>query len=321
MSIRNLYWSRYNAQIDTDFEKWKHRTAELSQLHKLTLSSHLRLGGEIILHTHQKIEAPEGITICDAEKYISSEIVFRALQGGHSIAHVSDAVRLGACLDNGGIFIDMDMTVLREFPDDEGFIHSAPAKKTGGFAPKWGASHPPIFIRDGSWDGKALAMPPFKVSPQMRDGIKLLCKRIVNELGKPPKKDTHGWNYVMWDVKHMARTCSDVKVYPPLYGCPIPSWLGEGKCYSLEQPTRMRKHNILFGHQMDDADVILSKSHGIQHFMESAFQEAEVVPDDFWMNVPQESLLAMEAMMIVGQDWKDLFTSHPYSYPPKAEPS
>ena len=67
MQAVNLYWSRFEKESDQDLGKWSESEIQLSELHKLSLISHLKLGHKVYLHTHQKIpNVPSGITITDA---------------------------------------------------------------------------------------------------------------------------------------------------------------------------------------------------------------------------------------------------------------
>jgi len=179
-----------------------------------------------------------------------------------------------------------------------------PAKLTGGFAPKWGKAHPPLFINDKSWDGKSLAAFPIKVSPAISREIALLSHKIMNTLIQKPKTDSKSWNYVIWTIKKLMSMDKKAKVYEPLYFCPLPAWLAKGKCYSLEAPTRLNGKTQLFGSTLPKITEILEKSFVVQHFFESAFNNSSGVKDDFWNELNEGCLLAKEAHHILGKDWR-----------------
>ena len=106
-----LFWSTFNPESDTTFEKWRNRDVELSPFHGLTLRTHALKADYTTLYTYQqgiKPEIPGEITVNDAADIFPAEQAYAALLNGHSIAHISDTVRLQAAADNGGIVIDMD---------------------------------------------------------------------------------------------------------------------------------------------------------------------------------------------------------------------
>ena len=302
-----LFWSSFDKEKHTSFAKWREDTAELSPFHSLTLQSHIRNCDSITLLTYQKClkpQVPEGIEVIDADKIFPAETAFYSLLGGHHIAHISDAVRLLAatCLDS--LVIDMDAVLLRPIPELDTFYCSMPAKMTGGFAPKWGKSHPPLTIWDKSWDGKALSAFPVKVGNMNKIEIKRLASKISETLSNPPQKGSKAWNYVMWTLKDMGRKEVNCKVFPPMFSCPLPAWLGKGKCYSLESPSRLNGKNELFGYKLPSIEEIMRESYIVQHFFESAFQDAEIKGLDFWEEVPVDSLVAKEAESIMGPFWQ-----------------
>lgn len=309
-SETNLFWSTYDASVDKSFSSWRWKEIQLSQLHRLSLLSHHKFNSNVVLYTYQTIDeskVPKNIAIRDASNIFSPEKVYRALCLGHSIAHISDIVRLFASASSNGIVMDMDAVLLRKLPECSGFFSSMPAKLTGGFAPKWGESHPPLHIEDASWDGKALASFPVKINSDIcKHYITELCFKIIDTLAEKPKKDSKSWNYVLWTIKKLMKIDTTSKVYPPIAFCPVPSWLRGGKCYSLEQPSRLDGNTKLFGHSMPSVEKIIDESYVIQHFFESAFQKSSLVDYDLWKSVDENSLLGQEAKHILGRDWKQL---------------
>jgi len=302
-----LFWSLYNKEIDLDGDMWVNRIASLSPLHYLSLISHLKNGNEVHLYSYQQIKnLPTGIILKDADEILPKEFAYNALLSGHSIAHISDIIRLTVASENQGVVIDMDAVVLRPFPKQEGFFASMPAKQTGGFAPKWGNSHPPLIINDNSWDGKALSAFPMGVDKKMAPYIRNLVYSIFTTLSRPPEGNSKAWNYVLWTIKKLPSLDKKYIVYKPLYFCPLPAWLSAGKCYSLESPTRLDGKTELFGHTLPSIEQILDNSYVVQHFFESAFQKAKLTEDDFWLTVKDGSLLAREAEFIMGDDWRKL---------------
>ena len=72
---------------------------------------------------------------------------------------------------------------------------------------------------------------------------------------------------------------------------------------------------------MSDCEIILDTAIMVQHFFESAFQDAPLKENDFWMNVHQESFLAMEAEFVIGKDWQKILSqqSHADLSTPRAQ--
>jgi len=301
----NLFWSKYNNEID--FNSWRNQKIDISPFHHLTLASHK--DNETILYSYQKFNAgqiPKHIKVKDANIYFPAEVAYKCLKNGHSIAHIADAVRLKSASENLGIVLDMDAVVLRKFPSGNGWFATMPAKMTSGIAPKWGKSHPPIYVADKSWDGKALAAFPIKVSESNKKAIESLSHQIMHTLLEPPKTNSKAWNYVIWTIKKIITKDNNSKVYEPISFCPVPAWKGKGKCYSLEHPTRLNNKTELFGYKLPSIDEIIDKSYIVQHFFESAFQEASTVDNNFWLSVSKDSLLGKEAEYIMGEDWRDI---------------
>lgn len=307
-SARILFWSRYDSDLDTTHDAWREREIELSPLHLLSLASHQLHKGRVILYTYQKFATgiPNRITVKDANDVFPSRDAYKALRRGHSIAHISDAVRLSEATARNGIMLDMDAVIINALPEADGWLGSHPAKATGGFAPKWGKSHPPIPIHDKSWDGKALTAFPVKVSASMENEVKKLVNKIEHTLSRPPAQDSKAWNYVMWTMKKVIYSAKDSHVFPPIGFCPIPAWMPAGKCYSLESPTRLTGKVSLFGYRLPSITELLSESYVIQHFFESTFKKCQPLGNTFWANkVPTGSLLACEAEKIIGNDWRE----------------
>lgn len=303
-----LFWSTYDKN-DLSLDIWKNKKIKVSPFHMLSLLSHIKLKNETYLYTYQKIneaKIPKGIILKDANEIYPAFAAFNALQNNHSIAHVSDAVRLKVASKINGIVLDMDAVLLRPLPLDEGWFATMPAKMTGGFAPKWGKAHPPIYVADKSWDGKALFNFPLKVSNEISKNIESLSHKIMHTLLEPPKQGSKSWNFVIWDVKKIIKYDQNAKVYQPIYFHPLPAWLGKNKCYSLESPTRLNGKTELFGYILPDIKEMFKKSYVIHHFFESTFNKSETVNDNFWANIPNDSLLAQEAKFILGDNWKQI---------------
>ena len=307
-----LFWSEYRDLIDSHCSLWRNRKIKLSPFHRLSLASHVKLNNDTILLSYQKFEdgeIPDGIDVRDASEIFPSHEAYRALISGHSIAHISDSVRLKAATFTCGVVLDMDAVLLRELPSDhEGWFASMPAKRTGGFAPKWGKAHPPLAVHDKSWDGKALGAFPVKISPSMRHDVTSLSHKIMHTLLKTPKHDSKAWNYVIWTLKDIMKKHTKRHVYPPIAFCPIPAWLGSGKCYSLESPTRLTGETELFGYQLPSISEILEKSYIVQHFMESAFNSSSQVGPNFWDTIPGDCLIAQEAEFVLGNNWRSILS-------------
>lgn len=301
-----LFWSEYSH--DMNFEMFSNKKIRLSEFHKLALKSHEKLKNDVVLFTYQKImnKLPTNITIRDADKIFPKKQAFRALKDGHTIAHISDAVRLYYASEVNGIVLDMDAVVLRKLPCDEnvGYFGSMPAKRIGGVAPQWGIRHPPLKIHDNSWDGKELAAFPVKVSKSMRNDIQNLSKTIMQTLLNKPKNNSKSWNYVIWTLKDIMKKDRSYKVYPPIAFCPVPAWLGCGKCYSIQSPSKFNGKTLLYGYPLPNFRRILEESYIVQHFHESIFTHSNLVKNDFWLNLPNDCLVAKEAEYILGSNWR-----------------
>lgn len=295
------FWSRYSKDIDTSIELWLDREIELSELGKLSLLSHARLGNEVILYSYQKIvsKLPDNVELRNADAFYPAFLAYDALQRGQKICYVSDLIRLLHVGNYTGVLIDLDAVVLRKFPGT-GFIGSMPTKVTGGFALKWGKSRPPLKIKDNSWDGKALITLLVSVDDTMKEYMLKIATIVLEKLGGETMKGFEGWNAIRRELEKIP-----VNILHPFYTCPVPPWRGKNMCYSLESPTRLDGRTTLFGHVMPSIDSILDKSLAIQHFFESSFRGEYRTGKGFWDTVKEGSLLAREAEYILGKDWKD----------------
>ena len=310
-----LFWSSYDKKIDYDYNKWLSRKINISPFHLLSLGSHIKFNNDTTLYSYQEFnegQVPKGIKVKNANEIFPSKQAYNSLVNGHSIAHISDAVRLKVASEILGVVLDMDAVILRQLPEDDGWFASMPAKLTGGFAPKWGDAHPPLFINDKSWNGKSLAAFPVKVSKNISKHIASLSHKIMNTLMEEPKTDSKSWNYVIWTIKKLMSIDKKSKVYKPLYFCPLPAWLGKEKCYSLESPSRLDGKTELFGHTLPDINEIFEKSFIVQHFFESAFNKSSGVDNDFWEKLKDDCLLAKEAKHIFGKDWRSILYDKSY---------
>ena len=311
-----LFWSSILDQSYNSHNDWRNSTIKLSSFHYLSLLSHIKFNNEVELYTYQNTDntnIPSEIILKDANDIFPSEYAYNALIRGHSIAHISDAVRLIRASEINGVVIDLDAVVLNKFPDNvnNGWFASMPAKATGGFAPKWGNSHPPLTIHDNSWDGKALAMFPIKINDITKKYTQNSANKILKTLALPPAKESsHAWNYVMWTLKDIMKVNKNLTVYPPITFCPISGWLSSGKCYSLESPTRLDGKTELFGHTLPSIATIIQETITVQHFFESAFQKASQVKSDFWLNVKEGSLVSIEAEHILGNNWREILNNY-----------
>lgn len=305
-----LFWSKYSSDLDPDFHSWRNREIQLNPSHALSLMAHHRFGHEVSLYSYQPIgnSVPESVTVYDADVIFPADKAFSALTRGHSIAHISDLVRLRSASKQTGLVLDMDGIVVNELPDIDGFFCTMPAKATGGVAPKWGKAHPPFTVHDGSWDGKALSAFPVKVSDATKQQIHQLSERIEQTLAQPPKTDTKAWNFVMWGLKEMSRQFPDHKIFPPIKTCPVPSWLGAGKCYSIEYPTRLNGIEQVFGYALPTIEQIFDQSYIVQHFFESAWQKYDQnqTAASFWYDIPANSLIGLIAQQTVGDKWRTI---------------
>lgn len=304
MTNISLFWSKPPTESDT-LESWLDTDIQLSDFHYLGLNSHIRVGQTVRLYTYQNIisNIPDGIEICSASDYYPANTSFDAMKRGHSIAHVSDIVRLKSSLDYNAVVLDMVAVMINPFPNIDCFTSTLAAKTTGGMVIKFGKSHPPFKIHDGSWDGKALSVFPIKVHSCIGKEINDLIGKIQQSLYGEPKTDTKGWNYIMWTLKDIANSNPSVKVMKPIHCAPIPAWHSPGKCYSLESLTRLDGVTQLFGYTLPSIDQIMAETYCVQHFFESSFKKSNPI-NNFWETVKENSLLDHEARLVYGQDWK-----------------
>tara|TARA_R100001082_G_scaffold5791_2_gene3930 strand:- start:3634 stop:4611 length:978 start_codon:yes stop_codon:yes gene_type:complete len=314
-----LFWSLYDRSLHTNHNDWKNTRIVLDPLHVLALHSHIKLKNNVTIYTYQDLDKkyiPKDIVVKDASDIFSSEIVYNSLNKGHSIAHVSDAVRLKVASRCKGIVLDMDAVMIRQFPKEESWFCSMPAKLTGGMAPKWKDKHPPLKVHDNSWDGKALASFPVKVGEKTSKYIEALSHKIMRTLIRPPKKSSKAWNYVLWTLKEIIHVDKNAKVYEPIYFCALPAWLNKGNCYSIEYPTRLDGQNKLFGYKLPSIKECFDRAYMVQHFFDSAAHKQGgygVISEDknkgsrnFWHELPEQCLLAKEAEYVLGENWREI---------------
>ena len=239
MSKIILFWTEYNNTF-TDVEKWRNHTFVPTELHQLAFQGHEKLGNTVELYTYQKLDVNfKSIIIKDAHDILDYRKAFDALQKGHSIAHISDAIRIKRASEVNGIVLDSDAVPIKKFPEHETWYSTMPCKKTGGFAPKWGESKPPMKVHDGSWDGKELTAFPIKIGNSTKEQFNQLAENIFKLLKTNPKETSNEWNSVLWTVKEIANRDVNGVVFKPIYMCPLPAWLSANKCYSIESPTRL----------------------------------------------------------------------------------
>lgn len=306
-----LFWSTFN-DSNIEVNEWVNSTAKLSPFHFLSLKSHEKFGNEVELYTYQKIDnknIPQNIVIKNADNIFPAKYAHNALMRGHSIAHISDGVRLKvASRINGGIPLDMDAVVLNPFPKAEnvGWFATSPAKVLGGVAYKWGKAHPPLTVHDNSWDGKAVNMFPIIVNNKIKAEVEKLANNIFATLASDPVKNSKGWNYVMRALGEMIKVDRDLITCQPIVFCPIPGWLPSGTCYSLEAPTRLDGNTKAYGYLLPSINEILKNSITVQHCFESVyrFTNKPDLPKGFWLTVKEGSLVSKEAEFVLGTNWK-----------------
>lgn len=311
-----LFWSNFNKECK-DFTTWKNSELVFSPFHKLTLRSHEKLNNTVELWTFQKVSNFDykNITIKDASKFMEPEKAFDSLQKGHSIAFVSDAIRLKRAAEIEGIVLDMDAVVLKKFPEYDSWFSTFPSRKEGAYAPIWGDTFRPMKIHDNSWDGKAYASFPIKVGSTTKKQIDELADKIIDKLqakittqGKLTdrsyyEKLSREWNMILWTVKDIANSDTTAKIFESIYFCPVPPWLHNGNCYSIESPTRLDGQTQAYGHTLPSVEEIFEKSYCVQHFFESAFNKSSVIDDIAINNISLNCLLKKEINHYF-DDWK-----------------
>lgn len=305
-----LFWSKYDANLDHDYAAWRSRTVFCNPSHTLSLQSHAKFAHTVFLFTYQPIgtRLPENVKVLNADDFFSGEQAFLALQRGHSIAHVSDLVRLRAANKAEGLVIDMDTIIVNKLPELDGYFCTVPARLTSHYAPKWQDSLPPMTVHDNTWDGKAFCNFPLKINKEMSLHITALADTIEHALLDAPLKGTKAWNFIMWTLREISAQLVNVKVFPPLKTGPIPAWLGPGKCYSLESPTRLTGKTVLFGYRLPSIQEILDETFFLQHWFESTYKAVskQTTPALFWYNIPVDSLIGVLAERTVGPQWKNI---------------
>jgi len=302
MSKIILFWTIYNKDFQ-DAEEWRNYKFSPSALHNLAFKGHEKLENDVELYTYQNCQINyKNIIIKDANEILDYKEAFKSLQNGHSIAHISDAIRIKRASEVNGIVLDSDAVPLKKFPEHETWYSTMPCKKTGGFAPKWGKDKPPMKVHDGSWDGKELTAFPIKIGESTKEKFNQLAENIFKLLKTDAKSTSNEWNSVLWTVKEIANTDTQGVVFKPIYMCPLPAWLSANKCYSIESPTRLDGSTELFGHVLPSINAIMSKSFVVQHFFESAFQKGS--KEKVWQksDLPYDCLLAKEYNHIYGEE-------------------
>ena len=300
-----LFWSSQLCDNET-YDSWKNKTIDLSLFHELTLHSQVKFNKNVFLLTYQKlsdkIKIPDTVQIIDASEYYPPERAYESMKRGHSIAHISDLVRFRYANITDGVILDMDAVAIKELPNIHAFISTHLTKLTGGLVIKFGEKHPP-FKTDGSWDGKALSVFPFKVHSSISSQINELCTKIEESLDNTPKTGTKAWNYIMWKMKDIANSNDIFTIMKPIHCCPVPAWKSVGNCYSLDYPTKFDGESKLFGNQLPSLDEIFRDGYIVQHFFESAFKNSNGIESDFWKSVKDNSLLHREIIHVFGSEW------------------
>tara|TARA_R100000664_G_C2756234_1_gene144063 strand:+ start:310 stop:1227 length:918 start_codon:yes stop_codon:yes gene_type:complete len=299
-----LFWT--NPPKNKTYEEWSKSRLEFSHNHELVFNAHKKLGNQVELWTYQKTELPyDNIKLMDANEIFSRTKAYESLKSGHVVAILSDAIRMLQAAQERGTILDMDAVVLKPFPDYESWFATAPAKQTGGFALKWGENNPPFKVND--WDGKALPAFPIKIGKHNSQEFINLARSTFDKLLKPAgifNKDgktlkTDKTFQILQTAKKIANKDTNNKIFAPLYMCPFPWWLPAGKCYSLEQPTRLTGVTSLFGYKLPSITDIFKNSYVIQHFFESSFKSDILKTADFFRHLPKECLLAKEYNFIM----------------------
>ena len=104
---------------------------ELSRLEQLTLRSFVRFGHEFHLWVYDEIETPlpVGVSLRDASRILPRERIFKTAGidpetgvGRNAYPPFSDLFRYKLLYDQGGIWVDMDVTCLRRFDFTEEYL-------------------------------------------------------------------------------------------------------------------------------------------------------------------------------------------------------
>jgi len=103
---------------------------KLSKIELLTISSFLRMGHTFRLWTYEPLltPLPTGVEICDASLIIPQSLVFsykNTNKYGHgkgSVAGFSDIFRYKLLYENGGWWVDMDVSCLKPFDFPESYF-------------------------------------------------------------------------------------------------------------------------------------------------------------------------------------------------------
>lgn len=90
---------------------------KLSKMEKLTINSYLLSGYQFYLYTYNYLDVPIGTTLMDARDILSTDI-FENFKN-YPIAYFSDLFRFELLHKKGGYWVDMDMVMLKEYPDDD----------------------------------------------------------------------------------------------------------------------------------------------------------------------------------------------------------
>lgn len=299
-----LFWS---TQVkDESFEEWQNKTIDLLEFHELTLASQVKYNKNVHLVTYQKfsdrINIPDEVQILDANKFYPAKNAYDDMKRGHSIAHISDLVRFRVAVQKEGVVLDLDAVAIKPLPDVDAFISTHYTKLTGGLVIKFGKTQP-LFKTDGSWDGKALSVFPFKVHRSITGDINILCKQIEDSLAAKPKTGSKAWNYVMWTIRDIANKHDNVYVMKPIECCPVPGWKSGGNCYSLDSPTKFDGETPLFGNLLPSTEDIFENTYMVQHFFDSIFKKTQRLDSNLWDSIKPDSLVDTEIKHIFGTDW------------------
>jgi len=294
-----LFWT--NPPKDQTYKEWSESPLKFSYFHELVLKAHEKLGNKVQLWSYQKGNIPyENIELLDANRVFSRIQAYESLKSGHVVAILSDAVRIMQASAEKGIVLDMDAVAIKKFPNYDSWFATAPVKKTGGLALKWGKNNPPFNTKE--WDGKALPAFPLKISENNSKEFTKLAVNTFDKLTKPASVFSKNGERIKTDstfkilqtAKKIADKDPESKIFEPIYMCPFSWWLSAGKCYSLEEPTRLDGNSTVFGYKLPSIKEIFNKSYVIQHFFESSFKTDIFKTSDFFKRLPKECLLAKE---------------------------
>ena len=300
-----LFWAERVA--GPTLGEWRAKVAELPQIAALALRALQRRSEYVVtLWTYQAhlrgVPVGTSVSVRDADELLPASNAWAALKADVHICHLADAVRLlGAVhLSRPAIIMDVDTVLLRALPSDPYYLATFAAKASSSLAIRdWSARE----VQGTTWGGRALTNWPCKF-PGDDESFVAFAREAREQIQSACKIDP--WASWMWRLRDIFNSYKlGAYVHPPLSAAPWPNWLPGSGCYSLLSCDPGTK----FGVALPSRACIMERSHAVQHWFVSAYSCTSRPPSDaLWGTIPDDCLLAMEARLVVGEEWRGVLS-------------